>query len=312
MVPDSLSRLMQLLKANGSFSSHQSIQPHYLSNQDGLPECVTETRDYSPQPTHEHSEAQAVARAETKPLTLNLDWTLIVVLNQHSVTGRQAKSVPSMTRGTHPPIPRPQYSKGCFRMSSAQEFKCCLVRSPPRMFFWFASLAVNSKRFIKHRRVIISYDTFFTSLVYADPSLTIGILSNPGLSFSSGLSQATSGHKRAVCHTRTVLEELLVCPWRLPGLCDKSTYRQWCAQSTRAHMLLKNLTPWGGHSDPDFPSLKFVAEAAAALPLPVTLTMSVLGPNTCIPLPGKVEAGAVLNQGMLGSLSKYSGILTPW
>lgn len=73
MVPDSLSRLMQLRKANGSFSSHQSIQPHYLSNQDGLPERVTETRDYSPQPTHEPSEAQAVARAETKPLTVNLD-----------------------------------------------------------------------------------------------------------------------------------------------------------------------------------------------------------------------------------------------
>lgn len=73
MVPDSLSRLMQLLKANGSFSSHQSIHAHYLSNQARLPECVTETRDYSPQPTHEHLEVQAVARAETKPLTLNLD-----------------------------------------------------------------------------------------------------------------------------------------------------------------------------------------------------------------------------------------------
>lgn len=71
-------------------------------------------------------------------------------------------------------------------------------------------------------------------------------------------------------------------------------------------MLLKNLTPGGGHSDPDFPSLKFVAEAAAALPLPVTLTMS------CIPLPGKVEVGAVLNQGMLGLLSKYSSPLTLW
>lgn len=71
-------------------------------------------------------------------------------------------------------------------------------------------------------------------------------------------------------------------------------------------MLLKNLTPGGGHSDPDFPSLKFVAEAAAVLPLPIILTMS------CIPLPGKVEAGEVLNQGMLGLLSQYSSILTPW